>query len=180
MRRSFANRLVPPTRLHTSGNLSRSFSPNRRSKRDNRDTRAYNRNSKFYENCPFVTRVPGSPLIPTLVVDDDVELIPRTFNPETPRQRDTFKHIGTGSVPRSPFVSSPLSIFILASFITGHFRISFLPSSSFPFYRPVSTGLPFSSPPRGRTEDADCFAREGNLRAPMINSPLRIIECLSR
>lgn len=38
---------------------------------------------------------------------DDIELIPRSFNSETPRQRDTFKHIEAGSCTRSPFALSP-------------------------------------------------------------------------
>lgn len=44
---------------------------------------------------------------------DDIGLIPWSFNSETPRQRDTFKHIEAGSCSRSSFaLSSPFHIYL--------------------------------------------------------------------
>lgn len=92
---------------------------------------------------------------------DDIGLIPRSFNSETPRQRDTFKHIEAGSCSRSSFaLSSPFHIYLGLLHYAATRTSPFLFFSS-PFYRSVSPGLSAYSATNAtaaiRNEHADCF-----------------------
>lgn len=105
---------------------------------------------------------------------NDIGLIPRSFNSETPRQRDTFKHIEAGSCSRSPFALSPPFHIYLGLLHYGATRRFLFLFFSFPFYRSVSPGLSAYSATNAASaiwnEHADCFCAPGEFTSGDDNS----------